>query len=64
MNKICELAERLFLEDIDYVPMPYHPYHTPPRLSNLWPCDQKRYLRMAEAALSGSTDQKGASDEL
>lgn len=53
MSKIQELAQRLFLEDIDYVPMPYCP---PPRVNDLWPRDQQRYNRMAEAALSRATD--------
>lgn len=42
------LAEKLFLAQSDYVP---GPCSRRPQLSDLWPCDQQKYEKMAETLL-------------
>lgn len=51
MTEQEQLAERLFQAEVGPNPFPYSPYGRRPKLSDLWPCDQDRYRRMAEEAM-------------
>ena len=52
MGKVKEMAERLLQAEQPPI-NPYCPYgQRRSRLDDLWPCDQERYIKMAEAALS------------
>lgn len=51
MSRVRELAEKLFDAEQGPNPFPYSPWGRRPQLSDLWPCDQEKYIRMAEAAL-------------
>lgn len=52
MTEVQKMAEKLFRIEQGPNPFPYSPYNHRPQLSDLWECDQERYLRMAEAALN------------
>lgn len=51
MGEVRELAERLFDAEQGPNPFPYSPYGRRSQLSDLWPVDQERYIRMAESVL-------------
>lgn len=53
MSQVREMAQKLLEAENGYAHVPYSPYGSgPPRLDDLWPVDQQRYERMAEAALA------------
>lgn len=47
-----DVAEKLFQAGLGPNPFPYSPYGRRPQLSDLWPCDQEKYRRMADAVIS------------
>lgn len=51
MSKVREMAEKLFAAEQGPNPHPYSPYAIRQQLSDLWPCDQEKYIRMAESVL-------------
>lgn len=58
MTETEKMAERLFKAAIGPDPFPYSPYGKRPQLADLWPSDQERYLKMAEAALARNEETK------
>ena len=56
MNIVRKKAEEIFRREHPSVYRhPYPPFYAPPRLDNLWPCDQQKYIDRAEREL-GLTD--------
>lgn len=51
MSKVREVAEKLFAAEQGPNPLPYSPYAVRQQLGDLWPCDQEKYIRMAESVL-------------
>lgn len=51
MSEVKKMAEKLFRAEQGPPEFPYSPWGRRPQLSDLWPCDQEKYIRMAEAAL-------------
>lgn len=56
MSEVRKLAEKLFKAEHPN-PFPHSPWGRRPQLSDLWECDQERYIKMAEAVLLGSPQQ-------
>lgn len=59
MSRVREMAEKLFATE--HRSVPYCPYAARRQLSDLWPCDQEKYIRMAEAALGALEKVEGSS---
>lgn len=52
-TELERLAEQLFLANSGWRSNPYYPLRRP-KLSDLWPSEQEKYKRMAEAAMKSA----------
>lgn len=54
-NERDRMAERLMHAEMGHRTNPFYPSRIP-KLSDLWPCDQEKYRRMADAAWKTAND--------
>jgi hypothetical protein len=51
MSKVRDMAQKILEAEKGYKPSIYYPFWPKPRLDDMWPVEQEKYIRMAEAAL-------------